>query len=123
MIRRNTQEPGARHPLPDGPARERELDRRSFIIPLAVVAYVAQTYVHSIPSAGNDLVLIDALRTVGLTLAQETRDLLDGWASQGWRPAAAAVSISLVMSSSTPSRASDPTCLADVPRRQPVQSW
>jgi hypothetical protein len=49
-------------------ARERELDRRSLIIPLAIVAYVAQLYVHSIPTAGNDLVLIAALGTVGLAL-------------------------------------------------------
>jgi hypothetical protein len=49
-------------------ARERELDRRSVIIPLAIVAYVAQLYVHSIPTAGNDLALIAALGTVGLTL-------------------------------------------------------
>ena len=49
-------------------ARERELDLRSFLIPLAVVAYVARMYVHSIPTSGNDLVLIAALGTVGLTL-------------------------------------------------------
>ena len=49
-------------------ARERELDRRSFIIPLAVLVYVAHIYVHSIPTAGNDLLLIAALGTVGLTL-------------------------------------------------------
>ena len=49
-------------------ARERELDRRSVIIPLAIVAYVAHLYVRSIPTAGNDLVLITALGTVGLTL-------------------------------------------------------
>ena len=49
-------------------ARERELDRRSVIIPLAIVAYVAHLYVHSIPTAGNDLVLIGALGAVGLTL-------------------------------------------------------
>jgi hypothetical protein len=49
-------------------ARERELDRRAVIIPLAIVAYVAQMYIHSIPTAGNDLVLIAALGTVGLTL-------------------------------------------------------
>ena len=49
-------------------ARERELDRRSVIIPLAVLAYVAQLYVRSIPTAGNDLVLVAALGTVGLTL-------------------------------------------------------
>ena len=49
-------------------ARERELDRRSVIIPLAIVAYVAHLYVHSIPTAGNDLVLIGALGAVGLAL-------------------------------------------------------
>ena len=49
-------------------ARERELDRRSVIIPLAVVAYVAHLYVHSIPTAGNDLVLIGVLGAVGLAL-------------------------------------------------------
>ncbi len=46
-------------------ARERELDRRSVIIPLAIVAYVAHLYVRSIPTAGNDLVLIAALGTLG----------------------------------------------------------
>ena len=49
-------------------ARERELDRRSAVIPLAIVAYVAHLYVRSIPTAGNDLVLIAALGTVGLAL-------------------------------------------------------
>ena len=49
-------------------ARERELDRRSAIIPLAIVAYVAHLYVRSIPTAGNDLVLIAALGTLGLAL-------------------------------------------------------
>jgi hypothetical protein len=49
-------------------ARERELDRRSVIIPLAIVAYVAHFYVRSIPTAGNDLVLIAALGTLGLAL-------------------------------------------------------
>ncbi len=49
-------------------AREHVLDRRSVIIPLAIVAYVAHMYVHSIPTAGNDVALIAALGTVGLTL-------------------------------------------------------
>jgi hypothetical protein len=35
-------------------ARERELDQRSVIISLAIVAYVAHLYVRSIPTAGND---------------------------------------------------------------------
>jgi hypothetical protein len=58
-------------------ARERELDRRSVIIPLAIVAYVAQLYVHSIPTAGNDLVLMGALGTLGLGLG-----LASGFATQ-----------------------------------------
>jgi hypothetical protein len=58
-------------------ARERELDRRSAVIPLAVVAYVAHLYVRAIPTAGNDLVLIAALATVGLALG-----LASGFATQ-----------------------------------------
>ena len=49
-------------------ARERELDRRSVILPLAIVAYVAHLYVRSIPTAGNDLLLIAALGAFGLAL-------------------------------------------------------
>lgn len=49
-------------------ARERKLDRRSVIIPLAIVAYVAHLYVRSIPTGGHDLVLIVALGVVGLML-------------------------------------------------------
>ncbi|MBV9422660.1 MAG: hypothetical protein JOZ98_07115 [Solirubrobacterales bacterium] len=49
-------------------AHERELDRRSVIIPLVIVAYVTHLYVRSIPTAGNDLVLIAALGVVGLAL-------------------------------------------------------
>jgi hypothetical protein len=49
-------------------ARPRELDRRSVIIPLAIVAYVAHLYVHTIPTTGNDLLLIGALGCVGLAL-------------------------------------------------------
>jgi hypothetical protein len=49
-------------------ARERELDRRSVIVPLVLVFFVAQMYLHSIPTAGNDLVLIGLLAAVGLAL-------------------------------------------------------
>jgi hypothetical protein len=49
-------------------SRERELDRRSVIIPLAIVAYVAHMYIRSVPTSGNDLVLIGVLGMVGLTL-------------------------------------------------------
>jgi hypothetical protein len=49
-------------------ARERELDLRSVVVPLVLVAFVGHTYIHSIPSAGNDLVLIGLLASIGLTL-------------------------------------------------------
>jgi predicted benzoate:H+ symporter BenE len=43
-------------------ARERRLDRRVLVIPLVLVFFVAQQYVHRIPVAGNDLVLIGCSR-------------------------------------------------------------
>src|SRR5579862_9653053 len=49
-------------------ARERRLDLRSLLVPIAVVAYVAHVYVHSLPSAGNDLGLVAVLSTIGLAL-------------------------------------------------------
>jgi hypothetical protein len=49
-------------------ARERQLDVRSFVVPMIVVFYVARLYVHSIPTAGNNLELVVLLSAVGLTL-------------------------------------------------------
>jgi len=49
-------------------ARERELDRRSIVVPLILAFFVAQMYLYSIPTAGNDPVLIGLLAAVGLTL-------------------------------------------------------
>ncbi|MBV8430666.1 MAG: hypothetical protein JO244_05865 [Solirubrobacterales bacterium] len=49
-------------------ARERKLDLRSVLVPLAIVGYVAHIYIHSLPTAGNDLVLVGALLSVGLIL-------------------------------------------------------
>jgi hypothetical protein len=49
-------------------ARERKVDARSFLAPMAVVLYVGHMYVHSIPTAGNDLALVGVLAGVGLTL-------------------------------------------------------
>lgn len=73
-------------------ARERQLDRRSLIVPLVLVFFVAQRYVHSIPTSGNDLVLVAALASVGLTLgiacglATHVRIRVDGvaLARVGW---------------------------------------
>ena len=49
-------------------ARERQLDVRGLVDPLVLVFFVARLYVHSIPSAGNDLVLVGLLASIGLTL-------------------------------------------------------
>jgi hypothetical protein len=49
-------------------SRERQLDRGGVLVPLVVVFFAAQRYVHSIPSAGNDLVLVGLLASVGLAL-------------------------------------------------------
>jgi hypothetical protein len=49
-------------------ARERRLDLRSFLVPLVILFFVARQYVHSLPSAGNDLALVGLLASVGLTL-------------------------------------------------------
>ena len=46
-------------------ARERELDLRSIVVPALLLAFVGHTYIHSIPSAGNDLVLVGLLSVVG----------------------------------------------------------
>jgi hypothetical protein len=48
--------------------REARLTLTQLAIPLAIVAYVAHHYLHSIPTAGNDLVLILTLVAVGATL-------------------------------------------------------
>ncbi|HYY02889.1 MAG TPA: hypothetical protein VE736_03295 [Gaiellaceae bacterium] len=57
-------------------ARERQLDRRALVVPLAVVFFVAQQYVHSLPTAGNDLMLVALLAVVGMTLG-----MLSGFAT------------------------------------------
>uniref|UniRef100_A0AAU2UYX1 Integral membrane protein n=1 Tax=Streptomyces sp. NBC_00003 TaxID=2903608 RepID=A0AAU2UYX1_9ACTN len=48
--------------------REGRLDLKSFLIPLGIVAFVAHTYLDSIPTAGSDLVLVGALMAAGAAL-------------------------------------------------------
>ncbi|NGO70371.1 hypothetical protein [Streptomyces boncukensis] len=48
--------------------REDRLDRKTFLIPLGIVAYVAYSYLDDIPTGGNDLVLVGALMAVGAVL-------------------------------------------------------
>jgi hypothetical protein len=49
-------------------ARERRLDLRSIVAPLVLVLFVARMYVHSLPTSGNDLVLILGLASLGIAL-------------------------------------------------------
>jgi hypothetical protein len=58
-------------------ARERKLDLRSLLGPLAAVAFVASQYVHSFPTYGNDLLFAGLLALLGLTLG-----VLSGFATQ-----------------------------------------
>ncbi len=49
-------------------ARERRLDARSIIAPMALVVFVATHYVHTIPTGGSDVLLVIALTVLGLGL-------------------------------------------------------
>ena len=48
--------------------RERRLDLMSFVLPVALVGVAAMQFLHTIPSGGNDLVLIVSLAAVGALL-------------------------------------------------------
>ncbi|MFJ8643429.1 hypothetical protein [Streptomyces sp. NPDC093610] len=48
--------------------REGRLDLKSFLIPLGIVAFVAYMYLDTVPTGGNDLVLIGTLMSVGAAL-------------------------------------------------------
>ncbi|MFD7711512.1 hypothetical protein [Streptomyces sp. NPDC059786] len=48
--------------------REGRLDTKSYVIPLAIVAFVAHSYLNTVPTAGNDLVLIGTLVAIGAAL-------------------------------------------------------
>jgi hypothetical protein len=46
--------------------REEAISKKTFIIPLAMITFAAKNYLHSIPTAGNDLVLIGLFTAVGV---------------------------------------------------------
>lgn len=48
--------------------REGRLDHKTFLLPLGIVAFVGYSYLDSVPTDGNDLVLIAALTAVGAAL-------------------------------------------------------
>lgn len=48
--------------------REGHLDLKTYLLPLGIVAFVASRYLHTVPTAGNDLVLVGALVGAGAAL-------------------------------------------------------
>lgn len=48
--------------------REHRLDRRSLVLPLVLVAVAAANFLHTIPTAGNDLELEVGLAALGATM-------------------------------------------------------
>ncbi|MGC0399507.1 hypothetical protein RKD27_002151 [Streptomyces sp. SAI-126] len=46
--------------------REERLTARTILLPLALIGWAAATYLHDIPTAGNDLVLIGAFAGTGV---------------------------------------------------------
>jgi hypothetical protein len=66
-------------------AYERRLDARSALLPLVIVFVVARQYVHSIPTAGNDLVLISApLDARSRASHCRPTGARSGWSAAGW---------------------------------------
>lgn len=62
--------------------RESRFDRRAILLPLVIVGVVANSYLHTIPTSGNNLVLIVGLTLVGIAFgtvsALATRVRADG---------------------------------------------
>ena len=48
--------------------RGRRLTARSLLLPVGLTAWAAHTYLHSVPTAGNDLVLVAGCAAVGILL-------------------------------------------------------
>lgn len=46
--------------------REEAISKATFIIPIAMISFAAKNYLHGIPTAGNDLVLIALFTSVGV---------------------------------------------------------
>jgi hypothetical protein len=47
--------------------KESRLDTKSVVLPLAIIGWVVKSYLHTIPTGANDLLLIAGLTLVGMT--------------------------------------------------------
>ena len=111
--------------------RERPLDARSVIAPLALVVFVATHYVRSIPTGGGDLALLAGLTAWGLRLvcsagSPRTSGSIGaacrsrrsaGWPACCWWPASAPGCCSSSRCTTAPDRRSVPSalCTTSVP--------
>lgn len=48
--------------------RGRRLTRRSLVLPVALTGWAATNYLHAVPTAGNDLILVGACTATGVAL-------------------------------------------------------
>jgi hypothetical protein len=46
--------------------REARFDRKSVILPLVIIGWVANSYLHTVPTSGNNLLVVAALTLVGI---------------------------------------------------------
>ncbi len=63
--------------------RVSRFDRRAVVLPLAICAFVANHYVHAVPSAGNDVALMAGLTAVGLTFGSLSAAATRVWSDGG----------------------------------------
>lgn len=65
--------------------RTRRLSLHSLILPIGIVAFAATQYLHAIPTAGNDLVLISICAAAGTALGMATGLATFVWAGADGR--------------------------------------
>ena len=63
--------------------RTSRMDRRAVLLPLAIVAFFAQKYLTSLPTVGNDVLLVAIFSVIGLTLGTASAFTTRVWADDG----------------------------------------
>jgi hypothetical protein len=77
--------------------RTSRLDLRAILLPLGIVAVVAQSYLNSIPTSGHDLELIGFFTVIGLLLGTGSGLATRVWSDGGRHPLVKAGAISAVL--------------------------
>lgn len=63
--------------------RTARLDRRAVLLPLIIVAVVARSYLHGVPTHGNSLLLVALFVLIGLTLGTASGLVTRVWSDGG----------------------------------------